>query len=305
MKKIILVSILLSIPLLSFAQSDTKQALNSLSEPKKSQEKENTLEVPEWVKRTNVSIEAGTGMQPKYFLETIQPFFSTQNTNTVLFNQTRISGQGGRTIYNSGLGLRTLLSQYLLGVNAFYDFQDMHQHHRAGLGFEAFSEQGLEARVNSYIRVSSPRVIRDDGVNEYIEKVANGADWELGMRAPYMPFLRIYGGGYWYNYEHFANKLGWKMRMEYNPIKYSRLVFTMLNDNKRRGIDYRFEGAITLAFNTFSPKDILNDLKLSKEILPKVNLEEKKLERVVRDFDITVITKTKNKAGLIVEGGKT
>ena len=39
---------------------------------------------------------------------------------------------------------------------------------------------------------------------------------------------------------------------------------------------------------------------------PKIDLREKVLDRVVRDFDITVIKSTKSKAtGLTVEGGRT
>ena len=145
----------------------------------------------------------------------------------------------------------------------------------------------------------------EDSANEYYEKVANGFDWELGAPLPYLPSLKIYGGGNWYNFEHFKNKYGWKLRLEYAPIKYSRVNFEILNDTKRKDTDYRFEGAITFAFTSFSPKDILKDLKGSKTAYPRINLRDKALDRVVRDFDITVIESTKVKAtGLTVEGGR-
>ena len=192
-----------------------------------------------------------------------------------------------------------------MGINTFYDYQDLHQHHRTGVGFEAITNRGLEVRLNSYIRVSNQRLVKDDGVNEYYEKVANGGDYEFGGPLPYISFLKLYGGGYWYNFGHFHNKYGWKMRMEYNPIKFSRLVFEMLDDNKRNKIGYRFEGVMTLAFTSFHPRDILKDFKAAQEAYPKINLRDKVLERVVRDFDITVITSTKAKrTGLTVEGGK-
>ena len=289
-------------------QNPLKEQLNPKQPNSKLTEaaKEPAFEVPDWVERTNVAIEAGTGMKPKYFMETIQPLFGTQEKETVLFNQTRISSQEQRTTYNLGFGARRILRDWLLlGVNTFYDYQDLHQHHRAGVGFEAINDKGLEARLNTYMRVSSQRLVSEDAGGQNFEKVANGFDWEVGTPLPYMPYLKIYGGGNWYSFERFHNKYGWNMRLEYTPIKYSRLDFIMVDDNKRNDISYRFEGAITLAFTSFHPRDIINDLFAAKEAFPKVNLEDKVLDRVVRDFDITTINYTKTWGGLTVEGGKT
>ena len=123
---------------------------------------------------------------------------------------------------------------------------------------------------------------------------------------PYLSRFKIYGGGNWYNFEHFNNKYGWQMRLEYEPIKYSRIDFILHHDNKTRSVDYRFEGAMTLAFSSFALRDIINDIKGSQTAYPKINLRDKVLDRVVRDFDITVIEPIKSKAtGLTVEGGRT
>ena len=268
---------------------------------------ENKPDLPEWIKRTNFAIEAGTGQSPKYFLETIQPLLGTQEEDLVFFNQARISERSSSPTYNLGLGLRKILkNSWLLGINSFYDYQNLHKHSRAGVGFEAINDSGIESRVNTYIGISRKRLVGEDSANVYYEKTANGLDWELGAPLPYMPFLKIYGGGNWYNFEHFKNKYGWKLRLEYTPVKYSRVNFEILDDTKRKNAGYRFEGAITFAFTSFAPQDILNDLKGSKTAYPKINLRDKVLDRVVRDFDITVIKSTKIKAtGLTVEGGKT
>jgi len=284
-------------------QAPEKQATEK---PSIEKEFQSTQGVPDWLKRINMGLEAGTDIKPKYFLESVQPLFSALDKETVLFNQTRISARDYRTTYSTGIGLRKVFnSNWLLGTNAFYDFQDLHKHHRAGVGFEAIGDKGLEARLNGYIRVSKERLVNEDSANQYYEKVANGGDWEIGGPMPYFHPLRIYGGGYWYDFEDFKNKYGWKLRMEYNPIKYSRLVFEMLDDNKSNEIGYRFEGAVTLAFASFNIKDILKEFRGSQEAFPRINLEERTLDRVVRDFDITVIKSGKAKgAGLIVEGGK-
>lgn len=267
---------------------------------------ENKQDIPDWLKRTNFGIEAGTSQRPKYFFETIQPLLGTQEEDLVFFNQSRISEISSRPIYNLGLGLRRVFSdKWILGVNSFYDYQDLHKHSRGGVGFEAISDIGIESRVNTYIGISRKRLVGEDSANQYYEKVANGFDWELGAPLPYLPFLKIYGGGNWYNFEHFKNKYGWKMRLEYAPIKYTRVNFEILNDTKRKDTDYRFEGAVTFKFTSFSPKDILKDIKGSKTAYSKINLRDKALDRVVRDFDITVIKSTKVKAtGLTVEGGR-
>lgn len=280
-------------------------ALNR-EEPKKETE-EKGIEIPDWVKRTNVAFEAGTDMRPKFFFETIQPLLGSQHKATVLFNQIRMSERSGRPIYNFGLGARKIFKNaYLLGTNFFYDYQDLHKHSRAGVGMEMLSDKGLEARVNSYIAISGQRLVAEDSVNSYYEKVANGLDWELGGPLPYIPTLKLYGGGYWYNFSHFKNKYGWKMRMEFTPMPYTRLTYELFDDTKRNKPGSRVEGAITLAFTSFSLRDIVNDIKSPKtQAYPKINLEDRVLDRVVRDFDITVIKTTKAKAtGLTIEGGK-
>ena len=290
-----------------FADEGKKPDINAaIAKPqeKESSVKEPAFEIPDWVKRTNVAISAGSDERPKYFLETLQPLLGTQDKDVVFFNQSRISERSERPTYNIGLGLRKIFKEeYLLGINSFYDYQDLHRHSRGGVGLEAISDRGLEARVNSYIAISRERIVGEDAANVYYEKVANGLDWEFGSPLPYMPYLRLYGGGYWYNFDHFKNKYGWKTRMEYNPVKYSRLVFEMFDDTKRSTVGYRFEGAMTLAFTSFCPQDILKDLSAAKDAFPKVNLRDKVLDRVVRDFDITVIKTIKDRGGFTVEGG--
>lgn len=314
-KKLLLAVFISSFVTLSLAapKEETSKDNLPLTNPKTTKDKSSTpsssepqYTIPDWVKRTRFAIEAGSDIKPTYFVESVQPLLGTQNNSTVLFSHSRISSRDYRTTFNTGIGARRIFwEKYLLGINTFYDFQDLHQHHRAGVGFEAISDRGLEARLNTYFRVSDIRQVREDANAQYFEKVASGLDWELGSPLPYLPFLRLYGGGKWYSFEKFHNKVGWNMRLEYNPVKNSRLVFEMLDDNKRSRAAYHFEGAFTLAFTSFYPKDILRDIKSSSVLFPKIDLSERTLDRVVRDFDITVITFSKTKGGLVVEGGKT
>lgn len=306
---IIILNLWVSYPFASSKQEAIDKSFQVASSQKKEIQKTNLQkkqDIPDWVKRTNFAIEVGSDEKPKYFFETIQPLFGTQDKDIVFFNQSRISERSSRPTYNAGLGARKIFREsYLLGINSFYDYQDLHKHSRGGVGFEAISDRGLEARINTYIRISNQRLVKEDGVNEYYEKVANGFDWEFGAPLPYLPFLKLYGGGNWYNFEHFKNKYGWKFRAEFTPIKYSRINFEILDDTKRKNVGYRVEGAVTMAFTSFSLHDVIQDIKGAKVAYPKLDLRDKVLDRVVRDFDITVITSTKSKVtGLTVEGGK-
>lgn len=296
----------------SFHLAELKKAdntVNKLGSPKEKVKKEDDQEdswvVPEWVRRTNFTVQAGSDQKPQYFIETIQPLFGSQFKDIVIFNQTRISSQGERPKYNIGFGLRKIFwESLLLGVNSFYDYQDLHKHSRGGIGFEAMTDRGLEARLNTYIAISGRHLVGEDFLNKYYEKVANGFDWELGMPLPYIPSVKVYGGGDWYNFEHFKNKYGWKFRAEFTPMKYSRLNFEMFNDTKRDEAGYKFEGALTFAFTSFSPREIMNDITSVTTAYPKINLEDRVLDRVVRDFDITLIKSTVSKGtGLTIEGG--
>lgn len=304
--------IILAISLTSLFASSPEEAFeksfqlaSSKSEESVKTDSQIESNTPDWLKRTNFAISVGSDEKPKYFIETIQPLFGTLDKDIVFFNQSRISERETRPTYNIGLGIRKIFKEsYLLGLNSFYDYQDLHKHSRSGVGFEAVTDKGLEARLNTYIAISHERLVGEDSANFYYEEVANGLDWELGNPLPYLPFLKIYGGGNWYNFQHFKNKYGWKGRLEFTPLKYSRINFEMFDDTKRKDVGYRLEGAVTLAFTSFSLRDIIQDIKGAKTPYPKINLQDKVLDRVVRDFDITVIKTIKTKGGLTIEGGR-
>ena len=118
--------------------------LGSSKEKVKKEGKEESWTVPEWVRRTNFAVQVGSDQKPQYFLETIQPLFGSQNKDLVFFNQTRISSQDARPKYNIGFGLRKIFwESLLLGVNSFYDYQDLHKHSRGGVGLKRLPIEAL------------------------------------------------------------------------------------------------------------------------------------------------------------------
>ncbi|KAF0118972.1 MAG: adhesin/invasin, partial [bacterium] len=261
--------------------------------------------VPEWLKRTSYSIELENDQKLKYYFETVQPLWETNNGCKVLFNHSRISLKDSRPTYNIGLGLRELLNDdLLLGGNIFYDYQDLHKHSRLGVGGEYITQE-LEARINGYLRIVNERIVSENDSEKTIEKVANGFDAELGGPVPFFKMLSVYGGGYWYHFDHFQNKYGWKLRSELKPYDFTRLTFELYNDTKRGGMSYSLEGALSLRFTSFALGDILGDIREGRRAYAKADLREKMLDRVVRDFDITVVRVKEDKTtGLTVEAGR-
>jgi hypothetical protein len=288
------------------AAPEEETALTSLNNEPVTSEATNTGDVPAWLARTSFSAEAASDSKPKYFMETIQPLLGTQGSDLVFFNQSRISQKEGRPSFNTGLGLRKIFNAtYLLGTNIFYDYQELHKHSRGGVGVEYMNDAGLEARANSYIRISNPRLVHEDTFNWYYEKVANGFDWEIGAPLPFIPMVKVYGGGEWYDYGNFKNKYGWKLRAEAKPTKVTRINFETFDDTKRDNVGCKIEGSVSLAFTSFNPKSIIKDIFSASKGPREINLYDKTLDRVVRNFDITVIKSKKNKAtGLTIEGGK-
>ena len=262
-------------------------------------------EIPEWLKRTSYAIELENDQKLKYYFETVQPLWESQDECEVLFNHSRISLKDGRPTYNLGLGLRKLVDEdLLLGGNIFYDYQDLHKHSRLGIGGE-YITQDLEARLNTYWRIVNARIVSENDSEKIIEKVANGFDGEIGGPVPFFRILSVYGGGYWYHFDHFQNKYGWMARSELKPNDCTRLTLNLYNDTKRGGMSYSLEGAVNLKFTSFAWSDILADLGEMKKTYAKADLKDKMLDRVVRDFDITVVRFKEDKTtGLTVEAGR-
>jgi len=89
----------------------------------------------------------------------VQPLYQSQDKVNTLFYQPRISLTGGDLTYSLGVGYRKILhSNLILGVNLFGDYQDLYEHGRLGLGFEALGGI-LEARLNGYFGITTKRIV--------------------------------------------------------------------------------------------------------------------------------------------------
>lgn len=241
--------------------------------------------IKEWLDRIELSVQYETHKKPTFYFQTIQPLYQSTDKIDTFFIQPRVSYQDTEVTYNAGLGYRRLLSNdLLLGINFFGDYQDKHHHGRAGIGFEALG-QIVEARLNGYFGFTPKREVEQGASTTGFEKAADGTDLELGMPVPYLPWLKIYGSGFWYNFERFGDKYGWKGRLEARLSDAIALEFFTWDDNKGTR-EYGGRVRFNLLFDKWS--DFVNVLKFSATPFPRENLAKKTLIPVERNFNIEV-----------------
>jgi adhesin/invasin len=156
---------------------------------------------PDWLKRTDISVQGITSGKPTWSIETIQPLYQTpQSLTDTVFFQGRWGRRDGDDTLNLGLGYRRLLDDksWLLGVNAFYDVTRQDSHRRAGLGLEAIGRY-ITLRTNYYDGLSGVRTVSSSGGSSTTEKALDGVDYELDTPVPYAPWLRFSATGFRWN----------------------------------------------------------------------------------------------------------
>ncbi|HIC92097.1 MAG TPA: hypothetical protein EYP21_08600 [Syntrophaceae bacterium] len=270
---------------------------------------DNKTKIPDWLKRIDIGVDVGTGQKPRIYFETVQPLYQRASKQNTFFIQPRYSLESGDSAYNLGLGYRRLLhnNSVLLGINSFFDYQDPGDHYRIGFGIETFINQ-IEFRGNSYIGLSPRRKMYETSSIIRYEKAADGLDAELGLPLPYLNWIKVHAGGYWYNYENFSDKGGWKIRSEIKPFRFSTINLIVYDDNKG-DTEVRVDARVAIPFEVFYGKDKLNRLKklcnigFSKKAYPeKIYHITRTLDRVEREYKIEVEKWTESKiGGVIVE----
>jgi len=257
-------------------------------------------DIPDWVKRIEISAQYETDKHPTFYFQMVQPLYQSEDKINTFFYQPRISLKGGDLTYNLGIGYRKIArDNLLLGVNLFGDYEDLHEHGRLGIGFEALG-QILELRLNGYFGVTTKRVVEDSSTSTTYERVADGLDLELGLPIPYLPWLKIYASGFWYDFDKFKDKYGWKTRLEAKLNKAFILEFYTWDDNKGEQ-EYGGRIRVNMAFDRLS--DIKGVFAPAREPFPKKDLREKTLIPVERNFDI-VVEKWTETSGITVAVGR-
>ncbi|MFC1704363.1 inverse autotransporter beta domain-containing protein [Candidatus Omnitrophota bacterium] len=266
------------------------------------EEESSQQDTPEWIERINFGVEAGTDQKLRAYFETVQPLHQDFDKEHTVFIQPRFSYYDDDAAYNLGLGYRRLLNDnsILLGTNVFFDYENDDQHYRTGVGFEAFWNL-IECRLNTYIGLSPRRLVNQTGSQRSYEKAVDGLDYEFGLPLPYMNWVKLFGGGFWYDYEKFSDKQGWRIRTELKPFTFSTINFITYDDNKGEQ-EYRVDARITLPFGAGGSEESRKfcNIGFSKEAYPeKVDHSDRTLDRVERQHAIEVERYTETASGTI------
>ncbi len=104
----------------------------------------------------------------------------------LVFSQTSYHRKDSRSQLNQGVGYRHFTDKFMVGLNAFYDYDLSRYHSRFGVGAEVWRDY-FKLSVNHYHRLSNWRT--SDDVTDYNERPANGWDIRTESYLPAYPQL--------------------------------------------------------------------------------------------------------------------
>ncbi|MEG1247742.1 MAG: invasin domain 3-containing protein [Citrobacter sp.] len=123
-----------------------------------------------------------------------------ESGSDLLYTQLGARRDSDRTTTNLGLGVRHFTPDWMVGVNAFYDYDVTGHNRRAGVGVEAWRDY-LKLSANSYLRLTDWHQSVLTEMEDYDERPANGFDLRAEAYLPAYPQL---GGKLMY--EHYQGK---------------------------------------------------------------------------------------------------
>lgn len=157
------------------------------------------------LKNTDVGVGIGEN-SATINVETFHPIYL--DDHSVIFFQGRAAGnivwrgsaEEDWTI-NLGIGAREIIdNSVMLGLNLFYDQTTRLKHQRLGVGSE-ISTQEITARLNGYYALSDWKTVSANGNSLTEERALSGADGEVELTFPDVPWLRLSAGGYYWDAE--------------------------------------------------------------------------------------------------------
>ena len=183
--------------------------------------------------RIQLNVDDGFSLKNSQF-EMLLPVYD--KGNSLAFTQTSIHRTDDRTQSNLGFGYRYFTQNYMLGGNAFWDYDISRSHSRMGVGVEYWRDY-LKLGMNAYYRLSDWRTSHD--VDDYYERPANGWDIRAEGYLPSYPKL-----GMKLNFEqYYGNEVGLfgKNERQKNPYavtfgaNYTPVPLVTFNVDHRQG----------------------------------------------------------------------
>src|SRR5471032_380335 len=142
-------------------------------------------QINDWLNQYgNAKVSVGT--QQKLSGDLLVPLYETDER--LIFTQVGTRTNEDRNTVNLGVGYRQYLSDWMLGVNTFYDYDYTGKNKRIGVGTEAWADY-LKLAANGYIRQTNWHQSSLDGMEDYDERPANGFDLRANAYLPAWPNL--------------------------------------------------------------------------------------------------------------------
>jgi adhesin/invasin len=168
----------------------------------------------------------------------------------VVFTQGSLHRTDDRNQSNLGVGIRHFISDYMLGVNTFGDYDLSREHARAGIGAEYWRDF-VKLSANGYFRLTGWKDSPD--VRDYDERPANG--WDVRTQG-WLPFAPQLGGKLtWEQYYGKDVALFGKNNRQRNPfavtagLEYTPIPLLSLNAEQRQGQSGKNDTRMGIGFN--------------------------------------------------------
>ncbi len=183
-----------------------------------------------FLRHLEVSYKIREGFKPEVSLVTIQPIFSSPALKHNVFVQGAFSRQDSRNNLSAGIAYRYMPTNedYVIGANAFLDYQHPYGHQRASLGLD-YQRSLWGVSANYYKGLSQWRDARPG----FEERPLDGHDIEIVGRMPFLPGLQVAGRTYrWQSFEQ-KDISGHDMKIEYTPVPAFTLEASFTDEKER------------------------------------------------------------------------
>ena len=181
-----------------------------------------------FLRNLEVSAAWSPGSRPSFEARSIDSLFQSAALDHTVFLQAGIATDFEVATSNLGLGYRYQLpgSDWMLGLNAFHDWQFPAGHERVSLGVEA-SASDFSLFANRYIALSGWR----EKSSAFDERPLSGWDAGLAGHAPRLEDLRLSLAAYHWEQETEKDRTGLRLMADYDLGSSLRLGMTVSGDD--------------------------------------------------------------------------
>jgi len=253
---------------------------------------------------TEITIHSQDNYDLRYSILAVRPLamnpYSKISNKHLYFTQLRLANHepyangDQRTLFNAGLGFRTLAqnNNSILGINLFYDHEFEQEHQRASLGLE-YLTSAFEIYANKYQRLGDTA-----SYGTTTETVLNGYDVNIVGQLPYMPWGKVVYNNYAWAGTNTDTK-GKRYSLEAQVLANMILEFGQSDPDVGSKEDF-WKLSLRWPATGYTPTIITHTY--TDNMFPEKNMSDQMLHKVRRTNKI-VTEKTTNPGGVIIVRG--